>query len=404
MTEQHPIRPHDPPRTADKLLVILSDIEMGAGGPTDDFPHSDWLGELIRSYSAPPYADLAVDLVFNGDTFDLHKTSYLGMFLRHITDEVALGKMARIAGEHPGFFEGLRDFLDHEGAPRRTFFVVGNHDPELIYPSVQLFIQTKLGRFEGVVFPGFSVELGAVHIEHGSQLDPMFAMEPDRPFLEYRGERVLNLSWGSVALLDTVLSLQPLLAFHDRVLPRQAVFELMPEVKELVTSAFWTYYTRDYWKGYFSHPDPTKKLSWSMVKELVWRLSTKNIELSTSDSLLQQLRHDDRIRLYVLGHQHQPAWWSHGDRKILQSGCLRNEYMVLDRGKTLRPIPKCYIEAYCRDGIPIQSNLVEIEGPPAPEGYIPDSIFDVLPDIRSLLAQTSSEQEARHLHEDRDPD
>ena len=42
-------RPHDPPPDADRLLVILSDIEMGAGGWIDDFPHSEWLGQLIRS-------------------------------------------------------------------------------------------------------------------------------------------------------------------------------------------------------------------------------------------------------------------------------------------------------------------------------------------------------------------
>jgi hypothetical protein len=81
---------------------------------------------------------------------------------RHITGEVALGKMAVVAGAHPGFFEGLRAFLDHDGAERRAFFVVGNHDPELLYPDVQLFIQTQLGRFEGVNFPGFELQLGRV--------------------------------------------------------------------------------------------------------------------------------------------------------------------------------------------------------------------------------------------------
>jgi len=397
MTTSRRIRPHDPPPETDRLIVVMGDIEMGAGGPADDFPHSDWLGELICSYNEPPFDRIAVDLVFNGDTFDLHKTSYLGAFTHHITGEVALGKMATIAGAHPGFFQGLRSFLDYEGAERRAFFVVGNHDPELLFPDVQLFIQTKLGRFAGVGFPGFELEIGRVHIEHGSQLDPMFTMQPDMPFVEYRGERVLNLSWGSVAILDTVLQLQHLLAFHERLLPRTAVFEMMPEVKELITSAFWRYWTRDYWKGYFSHPDPTKKLSWPMVKDLVVRLSTKNIDVSMDRRLHERLKRDDRIRLYVVGHQHRPTQWSHGDRKILQAGCLRNEYMVVDAGETIRPMPKGYVEAYCRQGTPIRSHHVEIEAPEAPPGYIPDSIFDVLPEVRRLLAphQARAEREAR---------
>ncbi|MBW2529909.1 MAG: metallophosphoesterase, partial [Deltaproteobacteria bacterium] len=365
MTQLGSVRPHDPPTAADRPLVVISDIEMGAGGPSDDFPHSEWLGQLIRSYNAPPLDRLGVDLVFNGDTFDLHKTSYLGMHPRHITAEVAVGKMVRIVGAHPEFFAAVRDFLDHEDAPRRVFFVVGNHDPELLYPDVQLLIQTKLGRFDGVEFPGFSVEIGRVYLEHGCQLDPMFAMEPERPFLDYRGQQILNLSWGSVALLDTVLALQPLLSFHERLMPRRQAFELLPEVKELITGAFWKYYTRDYWKGYFSHPDPTKKMSWSMVKQLVWRFSTKNTDVSIDDRLQQRLRQDDRIRLYVLGHTHKPGWWSHGDRKILQSGCMRNEYMIVDGGRAVRPMPKSYIEAYVdEEGSPIRSHFVELMGPP----------------------------------------
>ena len=293
--------------------------------------------------------------------------------------------MAVVAGAHPAFFAGLRAFLDHDGAQRRVYFVVGNHDPELLFPDVQLFIQTQLGRFEGVDFPGLELQLGRVHIEHGCQLDPMFATEPEQPFLDYRGEQILNLSWGAVAILDTVLALQPLLSFHERLLPRRAAFELMPEVKELITSAFWRYYTRDYWKGYFGG-DPTAKLSWAMVKEVVLRFSTKQTDVSMDHRLLERLQRDDSVRLYVLGHLHRPAQYSHGDRKILQAGCLRNEYMMVDGGKTVRPMPKSYVEAYCREGTPIRSNLVEIEGPPAPPGYVPDSLFDVLPEVRRLLS------------------
>ena len=385
MTDPCLPRPHAPPPDAERLIVVMSDIEMGVGGAIDDFPHSDWLAELICSYNEPPHRDLAVDLVFNGDTFDLHKTSYLGAYPRHVTGEVAVGKMAAIAGAHPHFFQGLRRFLDHRSALRRVFFVVGNHDAELLYPDVQLFIHSQVGCFEDVVFPGLSLEIGRVHLEHGSQLDPLFRMNPDELFTEYRGQTVLNLSWGSVAIIDAILDLQPLLAFHDRLQPRQLVFERLPELVELVASTFRRYYTRDYWKGYFSG-DPTRKLSWSMVKELVSRFRSKNVEVSIDDSLLRSLREDDRIRLYVVGHRHEPACWSHGDRKVLQSGCIRNQYMVTNGGHGFRPMPKGYIEAYCQgDGTPILSQHVEVAGPPAPPGYVPDSIFEVLPDVRQRL-------------------
>ena len=163
MTDVRRFRPHTLPR-ADQLIVIMSDIEMGAGGPTDDFPHSDFLADIILSYNEPPYADLPVALVFNGDTFDLLKTSYQGVYTRHITQEVALGKMERIAAAHPLFFSGLQEFLGHTLAERRAYFVVGNHDAELQFPELQQLIRTHCSCGDRVHFPGFELQVGKVHI------------------------------------------------------------------------------------------------------------------------------------------------------------------------------------------------------------------------------------------------
>ena len=47
--------PAEPP--FDHLIVIFSDVEMGAGGDTDDFPHSEFLGLLLLAYQNEPYCD-----------------------------------------------------------------------------------------------------------------------------------------------------------------------------------------------------------------------------------------------------------------------------------------------------------------------------------------------------------
>ena len=69
------------------------------------------------------------------------------------------------------------------------------------------------------------------------------------------------------------------------------------------------------------------------------------------------------------------------------SGAFRNEYMILNDGCALRPIPKSYIECYLKDDVPIRSRFVELEGPPAPAGYVPDSIFDIVPCVREMLGK-----------------
>ena len=389
-------RPHDPP-ACDRLLVVLSDIEMGAGGPTDDFPHSDFLGEVIRSYGERPFHRLPIDLVFNGDTFDLLKTSYQGAFPRHITAEVALGKFRRIAAAHPAFFDAVRQFLgeSRSGAARRVAFLVGNHDPEIQFPEVKQAIRELCDVDGRISFPGDSLDIGKVHIEHGHQLDPSFRMDAAVPFVRFDGQEVLNISWASAALLDTIMPMQPLLCFHDRLKPKSEVFALLPDVKELLIGAFWQYWTHDYWKGYFDSNDPTRRLSWTVLKETIWRFGSRNPEISMDDTFLKRLENDDRYALYVLGHQHQATCWSYGDRKILRSGGFRNEYMLCNRGQELRPIPKSYVEAYLLGGVPVRSGLMELPAPPAPPGYVPESIFDVLPAVRSLLANNARLAEDR---------
>ena len=396
-----PTRHHHRPPTADRLLVVLCDVEMGCGGPFDDFPHSDWLAEHLLAYNEPPYDDLAVDLVLNGDTFDLLKTPYMGAFPRHVTCDVALAKMATILAAHPRFFEAIRRFVAHEGAPRAVHFVIGNHDAELVFPALQNVIRSVCGRPERIHFPGFELDVGRVHIEHGQQLDAMFRVDPEIPLVPYQGAEVLNISWGGAALLDTLIPLQPLFHFHDRLKPKMRVFELMPEVRELLVGIMWKYWTGGYWEGFFTK-DPTRKLTWTLIKELASRFASKEPDVIMAPVFQKRMEHDDTYLLYVLGHLHQPGCWSFGDRKVLQLGCVRNEYMLADEGQTLRPMPKSYGEIYLCGELPVASHLLELEAPPAPPGYLPESIFEVLPKVREMLApvdQRKDEHQAQKAQE-----
>jgi UDP-2,3-diacylglucosamine pyrophosphatase LpxH len=372
------------PPTADRLLVILSDIEMGNGGPTDDFPHSVFLGELIASYNGPRYRDLPVDLVLNGDTFDLLKTPWQGAFPRHITAEVALGKLAQITAAHPAFFAALRTFLEHPYAERRVHFVVGNHDAELVFPEVQAELRRLCNQDPRVLFPGFRLAIGRVLIEHGSQADRMFMVDEEQLFVEYAGERILHISWGAAALLETVIPLRDLLGFHDRLKPRERVLQLVPEISDFLMGRFRSYWLRDFWRGYFGASDPTKELTWPMLKEVLWRFRSHSTEVQLQEGLAARLGDSDEYLLYVLGHTHEARWTSFGDRKILQAGCLRNEYMLSPAGDALWPMPKSYVEAWLREGRPVLSTLIEVEGPPEAEGYVPASIFDVARTLREL--------------------
>lgn len=381
----------------DRRVVIFSDIEMGAGGAIDDFLGTPWLAARLRRYGDD---ELPLDLVFNGDTFDLLKTSYRGVWPHHVTADIATGKMARVADAHPEFFTAVADLLARR-SDLRVHFVAGNHDLELFFPEVQSMLRTLLGVLPGderVLFHGHGFDLGRMHVEHGSQLDPLFAVDPVAPFLQLGDAKVLNLAWAAVALLDVVIPLQPVLGHHDRLKPKKLVLDLIPEVRELLTSVGWTYWTRDYWRDFFNKNDPMKRVSWTMIKEVVWRMAFDDVDVQMRDDFQRRLLTSDAYDLYVVGHQHEPGWWSYGRRKMLRTGALRDEFMLDAKGHVQRPINKTWAEVFMAGDEVVRSHLVEESAPPRPPGTMPDSIFDVVPAVRALLAPQAT-REGEHVQQ-----
>lgn len=392
-----------PPPGADRLVVVMSDIEMGAGDVTDDFPHTEFLAELIASYDQ--HVDLDVDLVFNGDTFDFLRVDVDGHYPRHITAEIAMTKLDRVAEVHRGFFQAIDAFLRTGRRERRVHFVAGNHDAELVFKVVQDALRARCGGSDRISFPGFELEIGELLIEHGSQGDVMFRMDPGQLFAGERGE-LLNLPWGTLALLEVAIPLYPALYHLDRVRPRDRLFEALPELKELLLGRSWKYWTRDYLRDWFNKSDPMKKISWAMIKEIVYRFTSVNTDASIQGYYSRALRDDDRRRLYVVGHVHQAGWWSWGDKKLLQTGCFRDEFMLRDGGSVQVPIAKCYAEVFMEGSEVRRSHLLELDGPETPA----PSIFEFRPVILDLLgnreerraaAAAQASHEAREHHKRR---
>ena len=209
------------------LLVIFSDIEMGAGGVADDLPQSTFVSDILAEYNEPPHRDRQVIAVFNGDTFDFLKTSVAGKHPRHVDATVALAKLDKIATAHAGFFSAIREWLAHDRAVRQAVFVVGNHDTELLLPQVQTKLRQLLGEESRVLFPGLSWRCGDVRMEHGQQHDRFYRLDEGRPHVEHNEQQLLNLSWGQVALLDVVLPWHETLCHFDRLMPTEPCTRLL---------------------------------------------------------------------------------------------------------------------------------------------------------------------------------
>src|SRR3990172_10615130 len=105
-----------------KTIIVISDIEMGAGNLTDDFISDKALSEVINSLSRRTEP---VDLVLNGDTFNLLMCPVLKkgelVFPRYFKEENTLEKLKLIVGAHGKVFEALKYFLKNKN--NKIFFI-----------------------------------------------------------------------------------------------------------------------------------------------------------------------------------------------------------------------------------------------------------------------------------------
>lgn len=372
---------------ADRLIVILSDVEMGSGGITDDFPHSGFLAEILLSYLRAPPVPYPIDFVFNGDTFDLVKTPYCGTYPHHITADVAATKMGAVASAHPRFFAAMCEVLEHPGGDNSVHFIVGNHDAELLYPAVQEVVRGLCRDNPNVRFPGFELAIGPVHVEHGSQSDPLFRIDPERPFINANGKDLLNISWTTVALLDVFMPLHPLLHFHNRLRPRNLVMDRVPEIRDLLMAKAWRYWTKDFWRDFTALKDPLFKINWIMMKGIVRRLTNNNPDVSIDRTWAMKRLQESPCELFVKGHLHKAGNIQHNSKRILQLGCFRDEYFIIDGGKRFRPILKPYLEIYLKNNQISEIVVKEVRGPDRSPESFPRSIFDVVPEVKALLEE-----------------
>jgi len=391
-----------------RYVLILSDIEMGAGGERDDFPHTYFLKKFVLDKWIEVVEQRkgidSFELVLNGDIFDFLKTSYRGEYPHLIDAECALEKFQTIASCHQDFFLMLKDSCDyfqelnkktHRNFEFKCTLIVGNHDIEWLFPEVQQAFLQAVGDQEYHRY--FSVgkmnhTIGDAWIEHGQQQDSLFVMPEEELFVQYEGKKILNTSWASVALLNVLMPLQPTLYHLDRIKPKKKLFEHLPELKELMLSCLWQYWTKDY----FHSKDPLKRVNWTMIKEIIRRSTMFNPDIEFSGDIREKMMDESSpYRVFILGHRHEPHLASHGNRRMLQSGCWRSEYMLED-DETLVSLPKSYIELWQDvNGRTLVSELKDVYAPDVPLHYIPGSLKDLRPRIQNAMGSYTERLKSR---------
>jgi UDP-2,3-diacylglucosamine pyrophosphatase LpxH len=311
------------------VRLVLSDLHLGTGArrgelnPFEDFRHDDEFGDLLAHYDREVGPDGELELIFNGDIFDLLKVTIEGRWPTEITDEVATEKLRQCLDGHPRFVNAVRELLAKKG--RRLVFLPGNHDLDLVMAGPQEL-------FRRYVAPGptgdrvrFVTSTDTYHlpegiqIRHGHQLERIHRVDYRRLTKKRRdGREVLDLPWGSLWILEVMNPAKQARSYVDRVQP----------LSRFLLGAFLfdtTFVLRFLWHStvYFLRRRVFDIGAWiERVRSIPRMLREDIIALGGFDeAVLREIRKLRGVRCLIVGHSHGPRYMQlAGDKLIVNTG------------------------------------------------------------------------------------
>lgn len=332
---------------------------MGAGNLTDDFIADKALAKLIHDLARRGHP---VDLVLNGDIFDFLKCPVRlfpeAHYPRHVTPEDSLDKLDLIYKAHLSVFEALKDFAAVKD--KTIYFIIGNHDPDIVYPQVQHEIERLLGNKERVKFPGLKYVYDSVYIEHGHQYDFLFQVNFENLFLNHKGRSILNLPYITMGLISTFMRLKEEHPFLERIFPRPALMSHHHMVARKVRWHTINYFLKSllYYPFRF-YSDPTYTFPTNFLREFYTKLRTFKWEVDNITHIFSKKFKNEPYKIYVLGHIHEKMLSRNNNRVIIHPGSWRDEYDFQQKTRELIPRTKRYVEINFEDDGKCDYELVD---------------------------------------------
>jgi UDP-2,3-diacylglucosamine pyrophosphatase LpxH len=311
-----------------KLKLVISDLHLGNGrflpngtvNSLEDFIYDDKFIEFLEFYGQ--HEDTDVELILNGDFFNMIQLMPEEQDDGVLTERAAVNKLEAIIHGHQALFAALRSF--NARRHRRLVFILGNHDPGLLWGEAQEIVRRAIPG--EVLFVDEAYCFDEVHVEHGHQLEPIFRFQKNRYFLT-RGfpEPVLNLPWGVFFVKDFLYKIKRRRPYVDKVKPFGKYLR-------------WCFYN-DFWFGLFTTLRyigfvlrtrlsrlPLKRAGAFSGLKAAWELTYSPTLVECAEEIIQR----EGSRIVILGHSHIPYQRNFGQERIyLNPGCW-NDITSLD--------------------------------------------------------------------------
>jgi UDP-2,3-diacylglucosamine pyrophosphatase LpxH len=303
-----------------RFKLVVSDFHLGAGhrkrdgsiNLLEDFFHDREFIEFLQYFGSGVYENAEVELILNGDFFNLLQVDYDEVDPEVITELVALRRMKVIMEGHRATMNALKHFQSLEG--KSLTLVMGNHDPGILFPSVQDLIVKYTGSRTRFFLEAY--EFDGVYVEHGNQYESANQFDRKKYFLtEGLPQPVINQPWGSHFYIQVINKIKRTKPHFDKVLPFwtylkwTVLYDLRFGLRTIGAMIRFFLETR------FSR-DPRRSRSLRETFRILFGTSQStpvSPDLDEAAEKILMTRED--IHTVIFGHNHRPVFRQFGEAK-----------------------------------------------------------------------------------------
>jgi len=327
----------------EKTIVVISDLHLGAGSYVgnrknylEDFHFDKELIEFIHFHSSGHFLDREVELIINGDFFDLLAVPYVKYFDDEFwSEKAALEKLKLILDAHPAVMNALNDFLSFPN--NKIVYILGNHDSEMILPKLQEYLIDQFSEENRSKFSILTNEdtvyipYEGVVIKHGHEYELAHHFSFKSIALDELGNRYFIPPWGSYYVARVVNKFKESRDYINQVRPinkfiiNGLIYDFLHTMRFLLANMTYFFMVR------FLLIFKLKK-SWVEIFESVKKEINlfKDYETLTEESVLS----NPNLKVLILGHTHDPIFREYDDGSIFINTGTWTKMYNLDFGKS----------------------------------------------------------------------
>jgi UDP-2,3-diacylglucosamine pyrophosphatase LpxH len=301
-----------------KTILVISDIHLGAGSFVEgrknyleDFHYDSEMVEFLNYYSRGIYLEREVELIINGDMFDLLAVPYVRYFDDQFWSEKAsLEKLQIIFKAHKEVMNALAQFV--RGEDKSVTFIIGNHDAEFMLPSLQkefLNVFREQDQKKVKILLNFDKPyepVPGVILKHGHEYEFAHRFSPQNSVVEnLEGKRYFLPPWGSYYVTRIINKFKAERYYVNAVRPIRKflinglVYDTLFTLRFMFSNAFYFIMVRFLYT--FKQGKKWREIMLAIKAELVL---FHDLEEQVNDFF----RNDPSIKVLIVGHTHEPIY------------------------------------------------------------------------------------------------